>query len=194
MIVLATQNPGKLKEFQTLSAVLNDTVVPLSQWTTHAPEETGTTFVENALIKARHASNLTGHPAIADDSGLVVPALEGEPGLYSARYAGQKATDRDNRQRLIQRISELPESDRQAYFYCCIVYLAHPLDPTPRLAEGRWFGQIITEEQGEHGFGYDPIFWLPAQHCTAAQLAPSEKQQCSHRAQALKALVHTYAR
>ena len=148
--------------------------------------ETGSTFVENALIKARHASQVTGLPAIADDSGLCVNALGGRPGIYSARYAGVGASDTDNVARLLDELGDTP--DRQACFYCLLVCLRDPLDPSPLIATGEWHGEIATSVSGGGGFGYDPVFFLPALGATAAQLSPDEKNARSHRGMALRQL------
>lgn len=184
-MVLASKNPGKLKEFQ---AILDPTQYSLILQKDEAlsPEETGLTFIENALIKARAVCRATGLPAIADDSGLIVPALKGEPGIYSARYAGEHATDHDNREKLLQAIQSVSPQERHAYFQCAIVLLKSENDPVPIIAQASWHGMIIDTPKGNNGFGYDALFYLPSLSCTAAELSPEEKNQLSHRAQALR--------
>lgn len=187
-IVLATGNAGKVREF---SAMLADRGLEFVRQTElNVPEvaETGLTFVENALLKARNAASITGLPAIADDSGLVVDALAGAPGLYSARYAGEGATDATNNAKLLQALQAVPDTQRSAYFYCCIVYLRHAHDPTPLIAEARWQGRILHGLQGENGFGYDPLFYVLTHNCSSAELPAAEKNRLSHRAQALQKL------
>lgn len=186
-VILASSNEGKLKEMQALLTPLEIELVNQSSCNIHSAIESGLTFVENALIKARHACELSGLPAIADDSGLVVPALQGEPGIYSSRYAGIEATDEENRLKLLTALSD--ENQRQAYFYTAVVYLSHAQSPKPIIAEGLWRGEIAHHEQGENGFGYDAIFYLPQHHCTAAQLNSEQKNKISHRAQALIKLI-----
>lgn len=188
-LVLATGNQGKVKELQNLLAAANWQVKPQSLWQLPEAEETGTTFVENAIIKARHAARLTGLPAIADDSGLAVAALDGAPGVYSARYAGANATDNDNVTKLLAALKEVPPSQRQACFHCVLVYLKHAQDPTPLICHGQWQGEIAMTTAGSGGFGYDPVFFVPAENCTAAELNPSRKHQLSHRGQALRELL-----
>lgn len=182
-IILATANPGKTAEFQALLAPI--VVKNLASLRLESPEETGLSFVENALIKARHASLHTGLAALADDSGLVVPSLHGEPGIYSARYAGENASDADNIAHLLAKLKDIPDEQRQAYFYCALVLVRAADDPTPLIACGLWSGSIAKEAQGENGFGYDPVFYLPEKQCTAAQLPKSLKNTESHRAKAL---------
>jgi XTP/dITP diphosphohydrolase len=186
-IVLASSNQGKLKEMSAVLTSFSFELLPQSHFSIQTPEETGVTFIENALLKARHACKKTGLAAIADDSGLVVPALDGEPGIFSSRYAGANASDEENIAYLLKRIGNA--TSRHAYFYSVIVYLKHESDPTPLIAEGRWDGEIALKKRGHLGFGYDPIFYLPSLKLTAAQLATSEKNQRSHRAQALQALI-----
>jgi|SRR6185312_17197629 len=180
-IVLATSNAGKLQEFQTLLAPLQWEVLPQSQFAISSIEETGSTFVENALLKARHAAQLTGLPALADDSGLVVDALNGAPGIYSARYGGINV--------LLTALADIPAEQRTARFYCVLVYLKHPADPMPLIAQGTWEGRILFAPQGKQGFGYDPVFYVPTHQCSAAELAPDLKNQLSHRGQALRQLL-----
>lgn len=188
-LVLATGNQGKVKELQNLLAAANWQVKPQSHWQLPEAEETGTTFVENAIIKARHAARLTGLPAIADDSGLAVSALGGAPGVYSARYAGADATDSDNVTKLLAALAKVPAAQRQACFHCVLVYLAHADDPTPLICHGQWHGEIATVTSGKGGFGYDPVFFVQSDNCTAAELEPSRKHELSHRGQALRELL-----
>lgn len=185
-IVLATGNVGKVKEMADVLSQFGFEVVAQSEFGIESPEETGLTFVENALIKARYATKMTGLPAIADDSGLAVEALGGEPGLYSSRYAGEQATDADNRQKLLAEM--VNETNRQAKFVSCIVFLQHETDPTPYIALGECFGEILTEERGENGFGYDSLFFYPPKNCSFAELETKEKKAISHRAIALENL------
>ncbi|HHW7579232.1 TPA: RdgB/HAM1 family non-canonical purine NTP pyrophosphatase [Mannheimia haemolytica] len=185
-IVLATSNAGKVKEMADVLSQFGFDVVAQSEFGIESPEETGLTFVENALIKARFAAKMTGLPAIADDSGLSVMALGGEPGLYSARYAGEQVTDADNRQKLLAKMQG--QENRLAKFVSCIVFLKHETDPTPYIALGECFGEILTEEKGENGFGYDSLFFYPPKACTFAELETKEKKAISHRAIALEQL------
>ena len=184
-IVLASSNPGKIREIQAI--LQNDLILPQSEFKVNEPEETGTTFVENALIKARNAARHCGLPAIADDSGLVVDALNGAPGVISARYAGPDATDTDNWQKLLQQLQGVPHAERSARFICVLVFLRHAEDPLPIIAQGIWEGHILEQAIGDNGFGYDPVFWLQDWQCSSAQLSPDQKNQISHRAQALAA-------
>jgi XTP/dITP diphosphohydrolase len=186
-IVLASSNQHKLEE---LVSVLPDSLdlVAQASFGIDAPEETGLTFVENALIKARHASQLAGLPAIADDSGLEVDYLEGSPGIYSSRYAGSNATDQDNNSKLLDALLDVTPENRQAKFQCVIVFMRHALDPTPVIAMGTWAGSILTRAQGTSGFGYDPLFHLSSLNKTAAELSKDEKNSISHRGQALAQL------
>ena len=180
--VLASGNPGKLRELAALLAGLDIEPISQSDLNVTPAAETGQTFVENALLKARHASRQTALPAIADDSGLVVRALGGAPGVRSARYAGDTASDADNNRKLIRAL--VGHSDRSAWFYCALVFLQHPKDPSPLLATGLWRGQIIDQPRGENGFGYDPHFLIPHLGKTSAELPPQQKNQLSHRGQA----------
>lgn len=188
-VVLASGNAGKVREINQLLSGLALTVVPQTELGVPEIAETGLTFVENAIIKARNAARHTGLPAIADDSGLEVDALRGAPGIYSARYAGRRATDQENVTKLLMVLAGTPEAERTARFQCLLVYLAHADDPTPVICQGSWEGQILTQERGENGFGYDPIFWVPSQHCSAAELEATVKNRLSHRGQALAQLV-----
>ncbi|MDX1654623.1 MAG: RdgB/HAM1 family non-canonical purine NTP pyrophosphatase [Candidatus Competibacteraceae bacterium] len=186
--VLATGNAGKVRELDQLLAGLGVEVLPQSAFGISSVEETGLTFVENALLKARHATHHSGLPAIADDSGLEVDALQGAPGIHSARYAGPEASDRDNLVKLLEALREVPEARRTARFQCLVVLLRHPRDPTPLICQGTWEGRIAFQPRGEQGFGYDPVFWLPQEAKTAAQLPPQLKNRLSHRGQALARL------
>lgn len=168
---------------------LNISLVAQSELKVSEVAETGSTFVENAIIKARHAAQLTGLPAIADDSGLAVDALGGAPGVYSARFAGPNATDSDNIIKLLTQMADIPQAQRQARFLCVLVYMRHGDDPTPIICQGQWHGRITTTVMGLNGFGYDPVFWLEAQNCTSAQLDPQVKNSLSHRGQALQQLL-----
>jgi XTP/dITP diphosphohydrolase len=188
-IVLATSNAGKLQEFQQLLNSFSLEIIPQAQLAVPDVEETGLSFVENAIIKARNASERTGLPAIADDSGLEVDALNGAPGIYSARYAGASASIETKIQTLLDALKNQPESARQARYQCVLVYLAHAQDPTPLICQGTWEGSILFAPQGGKGFGYDPIFYVPTHQCSAAELSPSEKNKISHRGLALKKLI-----
>ena len=188
-IVLATGNAGKLREMQAVLEPLSLSVVPQSNFKMPEVEETGLSFVENALIKARAAANASGHAAIADDSGLEVDALKGQPGIYSARFAGVHGDDEANNRKLLQSLDGLPEDQRGARFVCCMVYMRHAADPVPLIATGLWQGRIIESTRGDNGFGYDPLFWVPEQNCCSAELAPEVKNRISHRAQALRNLI-----
>lgn len=189
-IVLATGNLGKVKEMADVLADFGFEVVAQTELGIDSPEETGLTFVENALLKARYASKMSGLPAIADDSGLVVAALGGVPGLYSARYAGVDGENADaaNRAKLLQALAPMAQDKRQAKFVSCIVMLQSERDPSPIIAEGECFGEIAFAEKGENGFGYDSLFFSPEVNCTFAELAPAEKKKMSHRARALNVL------
>ena len=192
-IVLATFNDKKALELNALLAPLERQVVPLSQYSAIGAEETGSTFVENALLKARFASQCSGLPALADDSGLVVPALNGAPGVYSARYAGPKASDADNRKKLLDAMKTFKGDERKAFFVCLLVFLRSEDDPLPLVIQGRWEGRIAETEMGSEGFGYDPLFWLDSHQCTVAQLSSDLKNRLSHRAVAMKALLQGLA-
>ena len=185
-LVLASNNKGKLAELQ---AMLGDsiTVRPQSDFTDIEAEETGLTFVENALIKARHAARISGLPALADDSGLAVDALGGAPGIYSARYAGGGG-DAANNAKLLEALKDVPDAERGAQFICALALLRHADDPIPVICEGAWQGRILHAPSGEHGFGYDPLFWVPERDCSSAELSPQEKNQLSHRARAMALL------
>ena len=186
-VVLASNNAGKLAEFSSLLAPLGMELRKQSELGISEAEEPHATFVENALAKARHVAQLSGLPALADDSGICVPALDGAPGVLSARYAGEPKSDVRNNQKLIQDLSA--HEDKSAFYYCVLVYLRHAQDPQPVIAEGRWDGKIIATPRGANGFGYDPHFWIPSLNKTAAELSAEEKNQLSHRGQALRALI-----
>jgi XTP/dITP diphosphohydrolase len=186
-IVLASNNPGKLREFGALLGEIGLDVRPQGEFDVPEAEEPFATFVENALAKARHASRLTGLPALADDSGVCVNALGGAPGVWSARYAGEPKSDAANNAKLIADLAG--HEDKSAYYYCVLVYVRHADDPQPVIADGSWHGEIVEEARGAGGFGYDPYFWLPALNRTAAELSGVEKNAHSHRCQALRALV-----
>lgn len=188
-IVLASNNKGKVREFAEMLSTLNMEVVPQAAFNIDDADETGLTFVENAIIKARHASAIAGNPAIADDSGLEVDFLNGAPGIYSARYSGEGATDEKNLLKLLEALKDVPEENRTARFQCLLVYMRHAEDPTPLICQGTWEGIITTEPHGENGFGYDPIFHVPTHNCSSAQLSSDEKNVLSHRGQALKKLL-----
>ncbi len=187
-IVLASSNPGKLREFAEILSEFHLNVVPQSQFNVPDVPETGLSFVENALIKARNAAQHTGLPAMSDDSGIEVDALNGAPGIYSARFAGAEATDDDNNALLLEKLKGVPDEQRTARYHCVIVYMQHANDPMPLICQGTWEGRILHEPRGENGFGYDPFFYVPTHHCAAAQLPPEVKNQLSHRGQALRAL------
>jgi XTP/dITP diphosphohydrolase len=188
-VVLASGNKGKLKEFNQLLSPLDIEVVPQSDFNVSSVEETGLTFIENAILKARHASEISGLPAIADDSGLEVDALKGAPGIYSARFSGENATDATNNQKLLEALKDTSNEERTARFQCVLVYLKHPADPTPIVCQGSWEGSILREPRGEQGFGYDPLFWVPSKECSSAELDRDEKNIMSHRGKALRALI-----
>ena len=185
-IVLASSNTGKIKEIQAL--LTGHPILPQSQFNIADAEETGSTFVENAIIKARNAALHSGLPAIADDSGLVVDALNGAPGVISARYAGVGASDQQNLQKLLDSLEGVPDQQRSARFICVLVFLQQADDPFPLIAQGVWEGRILHDPVGENGFGYDPVFWVPDYQCSSAQLSAAVKNSLSHRGQALKKL------
>ena len=188
-LVLASDNQGKLKELTALLSDSGFSVVGQGDLDVTPAEETGETFIENAILKARNAARQTGHPAIADDSGIEVDALKGAPGVYSARFAGDNATDSDNVAKLLSQLTDVQSEDRKARFRCLMVYLRRADDPAPLICEGTWSGKVTLTPSGENGFGYDPVFWVPDEGCTAAELNPARKNVLSHRAQALKQLV-----
>lgn len=191
-IVLASGNAGKLTEFSQLLAPFDCQILPQSDFNISAAEETGLTFVENAILKARHACQHTGRPAIADDSGIEVDALQGAPGIYSARYAGADASDSDNLHTLLTNLVDVPESARTARYQCVIVFMRHATDPTPLICQAHWEGRVLTQPQGHGGFGYDPIFWVEQHQCSAAELTPEQKHALSHRGQAIKQFIDQF--
>lgn len=186
-IVLASNNLGKLREIEAIAEGAIE-LVAQSDFNVPAVDETGLSFVENAILKARHAAHHTGLPALADDSGLEVEALNGAPGIHSARYAGPAASDAQNVEKLLQALGDTSEHQRRARFQCVMVYLRHAHDATPLISHGAWEGRILFKPQGDFGFGYDPIFYVPSHRCAAAELLPAIKNQLSHRAKALRQL------
>ncbi|EGI71593.1 XTP/dITP diphosphatase [Pseudoalteromonas sp. SR43-6] len=186
-LVLATGNPGKVKELANMLSSLNINVVPQSDFNVGEVAETGTTFVENAIIKARHAAKITGMPAIADDSGLEVDGLNGAPGVYSARFAGPGASDQDNIDKLLVDLGDNPI--RSARFWCVLVLMRHADDPTPLICSASWEGEITLTQNGNGGFGYDPVFFVAEKNCTSAELTKEQKNAVSHRGQALQKLL-----
>lgn len=190
-LVLATGNAGKLQEMKDILSPYGWQVRGQKEFFQDEADETGLSFVENAILKARFAAKKTGLPAIADDSGIEVSALKGKPGIYSARFSADETdqvTDESNLQKLLQEMKVIPQGKRQASYYCAMVYVEHFEDPTPVIGLGRWYGEILREKRGEGGFGYDPIFWVEEFEKTAAELSKEQKNQISHRAQALNAL------
>jgi XTP/dITP diphosphohydrolase len=188
-LVLASGNPGKLRELGAMLEPLGWMVQPQSEFLLEEAVEDGLSFIENALIKARHAARATGGAALGDDSGLVVDALHGAPGIYSARYAGPDADAAANNRKLLAELHGVPEARRGAHFYCAMALMRHPDDPAPLLATGCWDGWILDAPAGDGGFGYDPLFWVPGEACSAAQLPAARKNCLSHRGQALAALL-----
>ena len=190
-LVLATGNPGKVAELQPLLAAAGLDIELLTQRELgiEDADETGTTFIENALIKARHAAHLSGLPALADDSGLLVDALGGAPGLITAHYAGVHGDSAGNIAKLLRELRDVPEAARTAHFYSVIVVLRHAGDPQPLIGEGAWHGRVLAAPRGDGGFGYDPVFFSPEHGCGAAELPPAIKNQASHRGQALAAVL-----
>ncbi|MGK3124535.1 XTP/dITP diphosphatase [Candidatus Pantoea formicae] len=188
-VVLATGNPGKVRELADLLAAFGLDIVAQTELGVESAEETGLTFIENAILKARHAAQITGLPAIADDSGLAVDALGGAPGIYSARYAGLDASDQQNLDKLLVALENVPDGQRQAQFHCVLVYVRHAEDPVPLVFHGSWDGEITRAAAGEGGFGYDPIFYVPELGKTAGELSKDEKRAVSHRGKALTLLL-----
>jgi XTP/dITP diphosphohydrolase len=193
-IVIASGNRGKINEISSLIAPLGLRLVSQNELGVPEAEETGCTFVENALIKARQATQHTGKPALADDSGLEVEALDGQPGVHSARFAGVGATDADNNRLLLERLQNVPSDQRRARFHCVLVYLRHADDPTPLICHGIWEGLITMAPQGQNGFGYDPLFFIPELNCTSAELDSATKNRLSHRGKALTQWVEAMSR
>ena len=183
-IILASGNKGKLSEFSEIFAPLKMDIKPQSDWKVSPVEETGLTFIENALIKARHASVETGLPALADDSGLVVDALGGKPGIYSSRFAGEHADEKAYTAKLLEVMKDIPENQRTARFVCVLAFLQHPDDPMPIIMQATWEGTILTERRGAGGFGYDPVFFVKEENCSAAELDSKRKHELSHRGRA----------
>lgn len=188
-IVLASSNTGKIAEFKHLLPSRKFNIVPQTEFDISDADETGTTFVENALIKARHACRHSGLPAIADDSGIVVDALNGMPGVISARFAGEQRDAKANYEKVLQQMQDFPCEQRGAHFHCTLVLLRSENDPEPIIATGSWYGSILAEPVGINGFGYDPIFYIPENDCSAAELDDARKNILSHRGQAIKRLV-----
>jgi XTP/dITP diphosphohydrolase len=188
-VVLASNNQGKIREFQALLKNVAVDIIPQADLGVSDIPETGLTFVENALIKARHATQMTGLPALADDSGLTVAALNGAPGIYSARYAGEAKTTSANITKLLAELEHVPEQDRHAFFYCVLVFITHENDPTPLICDGKWHGRILTAPRGECGFGYDPVFYVPSKDKASAELPPEVKNKISHRGIAIQSLL-----
>lgn len=191
-VVLASGNKGKLKEMSEILAPYGFDIVPQSEFFSDEADETGLSFIENAIIKARFAAEKSGLPAIADDSGIEVSALNGKPGIYSARYSEgevQQVSDESNLQKLLTDMQDVADGERQASYYCAMVYVAHAEDPTPIIGLGRWYGEILREKRGDGGFGYDPVFWVDEFGKASAELSKEQKNQVSHRAQALNALL-----
>lgn len=191
-IVVASSNAGKIKEINYALSEFPVALLPQTQLGVTEVPENGLSFVENALIKARNAARQTTRPAIADDSGIVVPALNGSPGIYSARFAGSGASDQQNIQKLLDELAAKTNADRRAYYYCALVYVNNADDPMPIIALGKWSGTLTRTPSGRGGFGYDPIFYVPQHACTAAELTPEEKNRQSHRAQALASFASQY--
>ena len=193
-IVLASNNQGKVREMGQLLSGQDLEVLPQSTFDIPEIEETGLTFVENAILKARNAAAHSGLPAIADDSGLEVDALQGAPGIYSARYAGPGASDADNNAKMLQALEDVPDDQRSARFQCLLVFMRHAKDPVPIICQGSWEGRILREPQGENGFGYDPLFFVAEKNCSAAELPAEVKNAMSHRGKALQCLLERLSR
>lgn len=191
-IVLASSNQGKLREIKAIFQDQPYELVPQSEYKVSDADETGLTFVENAIIKARHAAQCTGMMALADDSGIEVDYLNGAPGIYSARYAGQPCDNQANNDKLLSTLKNVPEDQRSARFQCVIVLMRHANDPTPLICTGTWEGKIVEQQTGANGFGYDPLFFVPTHHCTSAELSPEVKNTLSHRGQALRELANKF--
>jgi len=191
-IVLASGNIGKLRELSQILSPLGLELIAQSDLNVSEAEETGLSFVENAIIKARNAALFTGLPAIADDSGIEVDALHGAPGIYSSRYAGPDASDTDNIEALLEAMKDVPETERTARFQCVVVFMRHAEDPTPLICKGSWQGQILQSPLGDEGFGYDPVFWVSETDCTAAELSPEQKHAISHRGKAMRQFMEEF--
>ena len=188
-IVLASGNAGKLREINRLFEGSGIEVLPQSEFDVTEVPETGTTFVENAIIKARHAAACTGLPAISDDSGIEVDALDARPGVYSARYAGEEADDLANNAKMLEELQGVADAERTARYQCLMVFMRSEQDPVPVISQGSWDGRILEAPRGDGGFGYDPLFFVPTHGCTAAEMPLDEKNKISHRALALKGLI-----
>jgi len=188
-IILATNNAGKIKEYQHLLSKLAYKIIPQTEYDIPEVDETGLTFIENAIIKARHAAKHSGLAAIADDSGLCIDALHGKPGIHSARFSGKSKDMTANIAKVLEQLKDTPTEQRQAQFQCVIAFLRSPEDPTPIVCQANWQGVILEKPQGEGGFGYDPIFYVPSHQCSAAELNLAEKSRISHRGQALQQLI-----
>lgn len=184
-IVLATGNPGKAREFSKMLEGTGIEIVPQSKFNIKPPVEDSTTFIENAIIKARHASKMSGLPAVADDSGLEVDCLNGAPGVFSARFSGENATDEANLDLLLEKVRDIPQEQRTARYWCVLVLMRHAADPTPLVYQRCWNGEIISQKRGGNGFGYDPSFLVPLMGMTAAEMSPELKNRISHRGQAM---------
>lgn len=189
-IVLASNNAGKVREINELLKAFDLNVIPQGDYDVDSVEETGLTFVENAIIKARYAALKTGLPAIADDSGIEVDALNGAPGIYSARFSGEGASDKENNIKLLEDLKDVPEAERTARYQCVMVFMRHAADPTPIIASGSWEGVILNAPKGDAGFGYDPLFYVATHQCAAAELRAELKNKLSHRSKALINLLH----
>jgi len=188
-IIFGSHNQGKIREIKHALLPLSITVQSLAEINAEEIPETGLTFIENAILKARYAAKITGLPALADDSGLLVNALRGNPGIYSARFAGPKASSNENIQKLLDLLQEVGDEERNAHFYCVLAYLSHAEDPEPLICEGIWQGRILKKQQGENGFGYDPIFFDPNENMSAAEFPLDKKNQISHRGKAIQCLL-----
>ncbi len=191
-IVLASGNAGKVREINKLFASCGIEVLPQSDFNVPDVPETGTTFVENAIIKARHAAKKTGLPAISDDSGIEVDALNARPGVYSARYAGENASDLDNNNKMLAELEGIAEAERTARYWCVLVFMRHENDPVPIITQASWEGRILEAPRGDGGFGYDPIFYVPTHNCSGGELPLDEKNRISHRALALQAMLEAF--
>lgn len=191
-IVLASSNPGKITEIRLLAKELPIEWILQSDLDIPNTEETGKSFIENAILKARHASKLSGLPALADDSGLVIDALDGAPGIYSARYAGINATTEERNQKILTEMRDMKEEDRTASYHCVLALVEHENDPVPLICHGVWEGSILFEPRGKNGFGYDPIFYVPTHKCSAAELSTAEKNRISHRGQVMQQLIEVF--
>ncbi len=191
-IVLASSNPGKIAEIRLLAKALPIEWVSQSDLNIPDAEETGKTFIENAILKARHASKLSGLPALADDSGLVIDALDGAPGIYSARYAGTNATAEERNQKILDEMHDVADADRTASYHCILALVEYEDDPVPLICHGVWEGSILSEPRGKNGFGYDPIFYVPTHKCSAAELSTVEKNKISHRGQVMEQLIEVF--